>query len=416
MKFIDSLVVAVKSLFANKLRSGLTMLGVIIGVGSVITLMSVGRGAEASITSVFEQIGTNLLYVQPRNPDSPGMAGLSPAFTTPTLTMADAEAIADIPSVTGIAPTNENFIEISYRGESISTIIHGSNPEYLSIYNFTLASGQFITELNLAKRDSVVVLGDSVVQDLFGSSDPGGEKVKIKGRQFTVIGALAPKGGAFLGISMDQVVVTPITTYQTRLYTERTASGEDSVQSIAIKVDSAENMDIVREDIAALLVKRHRITDEDKKDFAVYSQEQVLGILQQITGLLTLFLGAIASISLVVGGIGIMNIMFVSVTERTREIGIRKAVGGKRRDILLQFLFEAAILSLTGGSIGITGGWLVSVLISKVNAGGITLNAVVSPDIVILAVSVSVFIGLASGLYPAMRAARLNPIDALHYR
>ncbi len=416
MKFIDSLVVAVKSLFANKLRSGLTMLGVIIGVGSVITLMSVGRGAEASITSVFEQIGTNLLYVQPRNPDSPGMAGLSPAFTTPTLTMADAEAIADIPSVTGIAPTNENFIEISYRGESISTIIHGSNPEYLSIYNFTLASGQFITELNLAKRDSVVVLGDSVVQDLFGSSDPVGEKVKIKGRQFTVIGAMVPKGGAFLGISMDQVVVTPITTYQTRLYTERTASGEDSVQSIAIKVDSAENMDIVREDIAALLVKRHRITDEDKKDFAVYSQEQVLGILQQITGLLTLFLGAIASISLVVGGIGIMNIMFVSVTERTREIGIRKAVGGKRRDILLQFLFEAAILSLTGGSIGITGGWLVSVLISKVNAGGITLNAVVSPDIVILAVSVSVFIGLASGLYPAMRAARLNPIDALHYR
>ncbi len=415
MKLIDSIVIAIKSLLANKLRSALTMLGVIIGVGSVITLMSLGKGAQAIVTSTLENLGTNVLFVQPRNPEAPGLAGFSPAFTTPTLTIEDAKAIANIHGVVGTAPTSENFAEISAGDKTALALIDGSTPEYQKAFNYTQASGQFISDRNVAKRDTVIVLGHNIAKDLFGDRNAVGQKVRIKGKEFTVIGVLEPKGGSFFGVSMDDVVVTPITTFQTRLYAQRTATGADAVQSIAVQLASAEVAPSVKEEINATLRKRHRLAPNEKNDFAVVSQEQMLGIFNQITNIFTILLGAIASISLVVGGIGIMNIMLVSVTERTREIGVRKAVGAKRRDILTQFLFEAAVLSLTGGAIGTIGGWLMSVLISQISAGGITLNTVVTPDIVVLALSVSILIGLVSGIYPAMRAARLNPIDALHY-
>ncbi len=337
------------------------------------------------------------------------------SFMTPTLTLADAKALERIRSVVAVDSINENIIDITADGESKTAIIHGAGPGYLQIYNHSIASGQFISERSVASRDMAVVLGSSVAEDLFGSNDPVGQRVKMKGQRFTVIGVLEPKGGAIMGISMDDVVVTPITTFQAKLFTQRTSSGEDAVQSIAVKVASAELMDETRTEIETVLRRAHRLTANEKNDFAVISMEQMLGVLQQVTGIFTIVLGAIASISLLVGGIGIMNIMLVSVSERTREIGIRKAIGAKRRDILLQFLAEAAILSFTGGGIGIIGGWLLSVLISRVDLGGIKLHVAVTPDIVILAVSVSVFIGLASGIYPAMRAARLNPIDALHY-
>ena len=415
MKFVESLAIAIRSLFANKLRSSLTMLGIIIGVGAVITLMSVGRGAQAAVTSTFEQMGSNLLSVMARSPEVGGIAGLSPVFVTPTLTLDDAKALERIPSVVAIVPVNENYVEVTAGGESKVAIIHGASPAYQEVYNYSLASGQFISDRNVASRDMVIVLGDEVARDLFGSDDPVGQRVKIKGKRFTVIGVLEPKGGAIMGVSLDNVVVTPITTFQTKLFTQRTASGEDAVQSISIKVASADAIDGVRGEIETILRKRHRIAAGEKDDFAVISMEQMLGMLQQVTGIFTIVLGAIASISLLVGGIGIMNIMLVSVTERTREIGIRKAVGAKRRDVLLQFLIEAAILSLVGGGIGIIGGGMISFIISHINISGITIHSVVSPDIVILALSVSVFIGLASGIYPAMRAARLNPIDALRY-
>lgn len=415
MKLIDSLVIAIRSLFANKLRSTLTMLGIIIGVGAVISLVSVGRGAQDVITSTFQELGTNVIFVQPRNPDAPGLAGLSPAYATPSLTLDDAEAIADVRSVLGVAPSNENFVEVVAGDESVTAVINGSTPAYQDAFNFTLALGQFISDRNVARRDMVIVLGDNIAEELFGSDDPVGQRVKIKGKRFTVLGVLEPKGGAFFGVSMDDVVVVPITTYQTRLFAQRTAAGEDAVQSIAVQVSSAEAIDETIEEIEAILRKRHRIAPDEENDFAVVSQEQILGMFEQITGVFTIFLGAIASISLLVGSIGIMNIMLVSVTERTREIGVRKAVGAKRRDILIQFLLEAAMLSLVGGGIGIIGGWLVSKAVSLIDIGGMTINSVVSPDIVILAISVSVFIGLVSGIYPAMRAARLNPIDALHY-
>jgi putative ABC transport system permease protein len=219
-----------------------------------------------------------------------------------------------------------------------------------------------------------------------------------------------------MGVSMDSIIIIPITTYQTRLFPGRTVRGEDAIQQLAVQISSPDVAATVTADITELLTQRHRITQEGKEDFLIMTQEQMLGMVQQVTGILTIVLGAIASISLIVGSIGIMNIMLVSVTERTREIGIRKAVGAKRRDILLQFLLEAAMLSLSGGIIGIIGGWGTSWLISTFSAAaGFPLQSVVSADIVILAIVVSVFIGLVSGVYPAMRAARLNPIDALHY-
>jgi putative ABC transport system permease protein len=414
VKFVESFFIAIRSLFANKLRSSLTMLGIIIGVGSVITLMSVGRGAEASITSTLEGMGTNLVYVTSKTPGVGGMMAM--ANPTYSFTMSDAKDIAArVPSVTAVAPVIENYVEVAAASESTLGIVEATTPEFEQALNYPAASGQFISERNVAARDMVVVLGAKVSEELFGNDDPVGEKVKVNGRQFSVIGVLEKKGGQMMGVSMDAIVVVPITTYQARLFPGRTVRGEDAIQELAVQIESTDVADIVSEDITELLRKRHHIVDEDKDDFMIMTQEQMLGIVQQITGIFTVVLGAIASISLLVGSIGIMNIMLVSVTERTREIGIRKAVGAKRRDILLQFLLEAAMLSLSGGAIGIIGGWLLSVLISKIDISGITLHSMVSPDIVALAVSVSVFIGLISGIYPAMRAARLNPIDALHY-
>ena len=415
MKLFESLAIAIRSLLANKLRSALTMLGIIIGVGAVITLMSVGRGAQAHITSTFEKMGTNVLYVMSTSSEEGGMMAVQYGQMTPNLTLEDAKALERIDSVTAVASVNENYGEVTAGGESKTAIIHGATPEYQEVYKYSIASGQFFSNRDIALRNTVVVLGSGVASDLFGDDDPVGQTVKIKGKRFTVIGVLAPKGGAIMGVSLDDVVVTPITTFQTRLFTQQTSRGENAVQQIALTVASADAIDDVRGEVEDILRRRHRIAADEKDDFTVVSMEQMLGQLQQVLGIFTIVLGAIASVSLLVGGIGIMNIMLVSVTERTREIGIRKAVGAKRRDILVQFLLEAAVLSLLGGGIGIVGGWMLSLLISLINIGGITLHSVVSLDIVVLAVTVSVFIGLASGVYPAMRAARLNPIDALHY-
>jgi putative ABC transport system permease protein len=415
VKIIESFFIAMRSLAANKLRSSLTMLGVIIGVGSVITLMSVGQGAEASITSSITDMGTNLIYLTSKTPGVQGMMSMaSPAYS---FTMSDVQEIAErVPSVIAVAPTIENYVEVSTASDSTLGVVEATTSEFETALNYPTAEGQFISERNVAAMDMVVVIGDKVAETLFGTESAVGKKVKVNGRQFSVIGVLEKKGGQMMGVSMDSVVIMPITTYQTRLFPGRMVRGEDAIQQIAVQIASTDVANIVSADITALLMQRHRITEEGKEDFLIMTQEQMLGAVKQVTGILTIVLGAIASISLIVGSIGIMNIMLVSVTERTREIGIRKAVGAKRKDILLQFLLEAAMLSLSGGIIGIIGGWAVSWLVSTFSeAAGYSIQAMVTADIVLLALIVSVCIGLVSGVYPAMRAARLNPIDALHY-
>ncbi len=413
MKFVDSFFIAIRSLVANKLRSSLTMLGIIIGVGAVISLMSIGRGAEASIMSTFEQMGTNVINVVSKTPGVSTLAAMT--YSNLSLTLDDAEAIERLPLVTMVAPVNENYVDIATGEESTVAVVEASTPEFEVVYNYPAEFGRFITEQDVKSRASVVVLGSEIAEDLFDTEDPVGQEVKILGRDFTVVGVLEAKGGQMMGVSMDSIIVVPITTYQVRLFPRQTIRGEDAVMSLSVQVVDSVYNDEVSEEITELLRKRHRIADDEDEDFMIITMEQALGLMQQVTGIFTIVLGAIAGISLLVGGIGIMNIMLVSVTERTREIGIRKAVGARRRDILMQFLIEAATLSAVGGGIGIVGGWAVSYLISHIDTGDIPLNAVVTPDIVILAISVSVFIGLASGIYPAMRAASLNPIDALHY-
>jgi len=415
MKFIEFLSIALRSLLANKLRSALTMLGMVIGVGSVIVLMSVGAGLQNMITSTFEELGSNLLFVQPSNPEAPGIAAMAPGYATASITMDDAEAMRQIRSVIAVNPTNENFVKLIAGNEDTTSVIEGTTPEFQRMYDFTMASGQFISEVNVGRRDMVVVLGSKTAEDLFSSGDAVGQQVKMRDKRFTVIGVLEPRGMSSFGFSWDEMVITPITTYQARLFSQKTPSGEDAVQSIVVQVASTEFMEEVTEDIETLLRRRHRIDIDGDDDFVVVSMEQMLGTFETIILALTVFLGLIGGISLLVGSIGIMNIMLVTVTERTREIGLRKAIGAKRRDILMQFLLEAAMLSLVGGAIGLVNAWLIAQGISLIDLGGFKINAVVSPFIVIVAVLVSVVIGLASGIYPAMRAARLNPIDALHY-
>ncbi|MDP2916291.1 MAG: ABC transporter permease, partial [Dehalococcoidia bacterium] len=313
MKLIESFIIAITSLFANKMRSALTMLGIIIGVGAVITLMSVGRGAQTSILSTFEQLGTNLLTVVPTSADVGGLIGISPAFTTPSLTLEDAKALERIPGVFAVAPTNENFVEVTAGNESKASAIHGTTPEYIKAVNRTIASGQFISARNVAGRDLVVVLGPELAEALFGTRDPIGQNVKIKGHRFTVLGTFEATGSALFGISLDNIAIVPITTFQTRLFTQRTPSGEDSVQQISIKAASAADIEPIREEAKAIIRKRHRLTADEKNDFSIISQEQMIEVINQVTGVFSIFLGAIAGVSLIVGGIGIMNIMLVSV-------------------------------------------------------------------------------------------------------
>jgi len=412
MKLSKAFLAALNNLSANKLRSALTILGIVIGVAAVIALTSIGRGVEVSITSQIESVGTNLLFVSPGRIQQQG--AFSAVGSAASLTLDDAEAIAQASSVTGVSPIIESRVQVVYLSQNTNSELLGVTPSYLWVSNFELADGEFISDSNVTARSTVAVIGSAVADALFGGEAGAvGQTIRLNGQPYRVIGVLASKGGTGFGNQDDRVLV-PLTTAQTRLTGPRFFGGSNSVSLINVQVASADQVDQAIEEISAILRERHNVVEGDE-DFSIQSQEDILAASTQISDTLTLFLGGIAAISLVVGGIGIMNIMLVSVTERTREIGIRKAVGARRRDILMQFLLESATLSLIGGVIGIVLGWVASQLIGAIQLGASGITPVVGLDTVLMATAFSMAVGLFFGVYPATRAASLNPIEALRY-
>ncbi len=399
---------ALESLSGNKMRSGLTVLGIVIGVAAVIAMLAVGKGAEESITGSISGIGTNLLFVFRGNPDD-SLRNPKP------LTLGDAEALRDqfaAPSIEAVAPALESSGTVSFGGEQASPQIFGVTPEYFQVRNLELAEGEFITQEHILGRASVVILGPETAEALFGHPDGvTGETVRIEGQPFRVIGVLKSKGGGAFGSEDDQAIL-PFTTAQARLIRR---GNSDRVDIIFVQAVSGEVVTQAVEEITAILNTRHR-NEVGLNDFTIFTQQDLLTTFASITGILTVFLGGIAGISLLVGGIGIMNIMLVSVTERTREIGLRKALGARKRDILTQFLTESSLLSLIGGIIGIMLGWLISFIVGQIAAAsGTAFTPVVGADAVALATLFSAAVGLFFGIYPANRAASLEPVEALRY-
>ena len=402
--FWESVLIALEGLKANKLRSFLTMLGIIIGVGAVIAMVSIGMGVRQKVETSIAGLGSNLIIVMP-GATTPSGVRLAAGSST-TLTNADAQAISrEIAGVSAVAPAVNRSYQLVYGNQNWTTNILGTTPEYLDVRNFSVATGTVFSTKDIDTRARVAVIGKTVADNLFGDVTPLGQTIRINKAPFRVIGVLESKGQSSMGQDQDDLVIVPLTTAQERLL------GITYLNNISVQAASSDVIDQVQEDITVLLRSRHHLAPGLPDNFTVRNLAAVMATAQETTSTITLLLGNIAAISLVVGGIGIMNIMLVSVTERTREIGIRKALGATYRNILLQFLIEAVVIGVTGGLIGIALGLLGSSAISLF-AGW---NTVVSPLSIAIAFIFSVLIGLFFGLYPARKAALLDPIDALRY-
>jgi putative ABC transport system permease protein len=404
---------AVQNLLGNKLRSGLTVLGIVIGVAAVIALLSLGQGAQATITGSINSLGSNLVFVFPGNASASSQGQLR---NPKPLTMADAQALRDAtnaPDVAAVAPEVQAPLTVAFGGNSARVSVYGVTPDYQSVRSYSMLEGSFINNDQVNGRASVALLGTQTADSLFGTHvGLVGQSLRIKGQQFRVIGVLAPKGGTAIG-NQDNIVMVPITTEITRL---TGGGGQDAVSAIYVQAKDAKSVTPAEQEIKQILRSRHEITSGAPTDFTVSTQSDFLGAASTITNTLTIFLAAIGAISLLVGGIGIMNIMLVSVTERTREIGIRKAVGARKRDILFQFIAESSMLSLLGGIVGILFGIGIAELLGRVAAGsGTPLAPVVTPAVVLGSTLISIIIGLFFGVYPANRAANLQPVEALRY-
>jgi len=402
MDIVESIKMASTTLMANKLRSSLTMLGIIIGNASVIAMVGIGQGAQKLASEQFEALGPNVLFVVPGSREAQQTTVDFPK----TLVLEDAKAIAtQVPAVAGVAPQINLRYLITYRNRNSNSLVIGTTPEFLPVRSFNVARGRFFTDIDIKRNNQVAVLGSEVVEKLFGYQDPIGQSVRIKDVSFEVIGVMEPKG-TFLGNNQDDTVFIPLSTMANRLR-GRTSPYGVQVSWIAVSARDRNSISAAQFQIENLLRRRHKIVGED--DFGVQTQEDILQIVNTVTGALTIMLAAIAAISLVVGGIGVMNIMLVSVRERTQEIGLRKAVGAREQDILIQFMIEAIILSAAGGIIGTAIGVSGVMLVGAVTP----LKAGISPIAILVAVGVSGGIGLFFGVVPARQAAKLDPIVAL---
>ena len=395
------------ALVANKVRTGLTMLGIVIGISSVIAMVSIGQGAQKTIESSIQSIGANLVQVSPGAQAAVGGYQIrSAGGSIKTLTYEDALALAD--SVSGIQSITAELsgrYQVVAKGTNTNTSVVGTTPTYPEVRNIKMAEGAFVSDLQLRTKAKVAVLGPTTRDDLFGEgAESVGRTVRINGMEFTVIGVTTAKGGSGFG-NADDTIFIPLTSAQQFL------AGSEHVTSVSIQASDASVMTQVQADVTTLLLKRHEITDSTKADFSIMNQNDIVATASSVTGIFTILLGAVAGISLVVGGIGIMNMMLTTVTERTREIGLRKAIGAKKKDISRQFLFEAIALTVIGGTIGVIIGWAISFGITYFNI----IDTSISFGSVALAFGVSAFIGIVFGYYPAKRAAELNPIEALRY-
>lgn len=403
MKITDLLHETYSALSGNKIRTALTMLGIVIGIGSVIALVSIGQGAQNAIQSSIEGLGSNLLTIFP-GVIQPGQGLVSSGRgSAQSLKNEDAEALKGIEGVAYISPELSRRFQVVATGNNTNTTVYGVAPEYEPAHNISIENGNFISESQMRGLGRVAVIGPTTATDLFGENDPIGQTIRINGTIFRIIGITTVKGSSGF-VNQDDVVYVPITTMQ------KIMVGGDYLSNIVISVDSKNLMDQVKYDAFSLLAIKHKV-DPESPDFSIVSQADILGALNSVTTTFTMFLAFIASISLLVGGIGIMNMMLTTVTERTREIGLRKAIGAKKKDISRQFLVEAVMLTFIGGFIGILMGWVISLLVSKF-AG---IATTVSPMAVLLAFGVSAAIGIIFGYYPAHRAAKLSPIEALRY-
>lgn len=404
MLFKESIEIAFNALLSNKLRSILTMLGIIIGVSAVIAMISVGMGVQQKVTNSIASLGSNMLIVMPGSANSGGVR--SAAGSSQKLKLEDAEAIKEkIKNIDYVAPTVNSSYQVVYGNQNWNTSVYGVTPEYMAIRDLTVSTGSFITQNDLSTRTRTAVIGTTVAANLFGTVNPVGKTFRIDSSPYKIIGVLESKGQSSMGRDQDDVILIPLTTAQERLL------GITYIQSINIQVSQLDKMDQVQNQIETLLRQRHRIIGNKEDDFTVRNLTSLMETMSSTTTMLTLFLGSIAAISLVVGGIGIMNIMMVSVTERTREIGIRKALGATFKNIMMQFLIESISIGVIGGFLGIVFGISTSLLISKF--GGFTTVITAAP--IILSFGFSVGIGLFFGIYPARKAAKLDPIEALRY-
>jgi putative ABC transport system permease protein len=400
MNILESIRTAWKSIFSNKLRSSLTMLGIVIGVSAVVLLVALGNGFQKSMETTFENLGASALYVS--NTTDKTVSIVRP------LTFEDAQALANkslAPAIAVVSPTLSKGVSASYGNNQVNVQATGVTPVITQIKNYTLEGGRFISDQDLSTRQNVLVLGYQTAQDLFGNQTAVGQSIRVSGGKYQVIGVVEKMGG-FAG---DSYILMPLTTMQSKI------SGGNDIQQIAVKAVNTGQVDTAISEITSIMRARHYITAGAADDFQIRDMREILNSMQSQLAAFAFFLSSVGAISLIVGGIGIMNIMLVSVSERTREIGIRKAIGAKRRDILVQFLIEAAALSLSGGLIGLTLALTLSLFLQNVPMGELTIGAQISVGVVILALTVSIGIGVISGTYPAFRAAKLDPIESLRH-